>query len=66
MTATMKQGQPIAIAKKHVRDGSQHTARARDGSQHTAKGDTRRVKVRTRPSDAAPARCRVPSQSGRT
>ena len=46
MTATMKQGQPIAIAKKRVRDGS----------QQTAKGDTRRAKVRTRPSDPVPAR----------
>ena len=50
MTATMKQGQPIAIAKGDT------PRKARDGSQHTAKGDTRRVKVRTRPSDAAPAR----------
>ena len=29
MTATMKQGQPIAIAKKRARDGSQHTAKTR-------------------------------------
>ena len=49
MTATMKQGQPIAIDNRE-------TGSIRDGSQQTAKGDTRRVKVRTRPSDPAPAR----------
>ena len=51
MTATMKQGQPIAIAMKHVRDGSQQ-----NGTGDTRALSPRRAKVRTRPSDPAPAR----------